>query len=122
MGKSIRIFWWWGRWYIIYIIHCIYVYYLYSVYIQLYIFKYIIRYIISAYKAKKACRALGALASVGQFDTTITNFLVPLQALVDENSRIHCSLNLNTETGRLSSRKPNLQNQPALEKDQFKIR
>jgi hypothetical protein len=45
-----------------------------------------------------------------------------LQALVDKNSRVHCSLNLNTETGRLSSRRPNLQNQPALEKDQYKIR
>jgi DNA polymerase I len=41
---------------------------------------------------------------------------------VDKKSRIHCSLNLNTETGRLSSRRPNLQNQPALEKDQYKIR
>ena len=44
------------------------------------------------------------------------------KALADKNSRIHCSLNLNTETGRLSSRRPNLQNQPALEKDQYKIR
>ena len=43
------------------------------------------------------------------------------QRLVDKENRIHCSLNLNTETGRLSSRKPNLQNQPALEKDQYKI-
>ena len=59
---------------------------------------------------------------MGQIDTTIGTFLVPLQALVDKNSRVHCSLNLNTETGRLSSRKPNLQNQPALEKDQYKIR
>lgn len=41
---------------------------------------------------------------------------------MDKESRIHCSLNLNTETGRLSSRRPNLQNQPALEKDQYKIR
>ena len=49
---------------------------------------------------------------VGQIDATITNFLLPLQALVDAQSRIHCSLNLNTETGRLSSRRPNLQNQP----------
>jgi DNA polymerase I len=64
----------------------------------------------------------GALAKIGQIDTMITNFLVPLQALADRQGRIHCSLNLNTETGRLSSRKPNLQNQPALEKDQYKIR
>lgn len=71
---------------------------------------------------KKACRAIGALAAVGQVDATINNFLVPLQALVDKKQRIHCSLNLNTETGRLSSRRPNLQNQPALEKDQYKIR
>lgn len=41
---------------------------------------------------------------------------------MDEKSRVHCSLNLNTETGRLSARKPNLQNQPALEKDNYKIR
>jgi DNA polymerase-1 len=73
-------------------------------------------------KGRQACMALGALADVGQVDATITNFLVPLQALVDERGRIHCSLNLNTETGRLSSRRPNLQNQPALEKDPYKIR
>lgn len=29
---------------------------------------------------------------------------------------------MNTETGRLSARRPNLQNQPALEKDQYRIR
>jgi len=73
-------------------------------------------------QGKAACRAIGALAKIGQIDATITNFLVPLQFLVDKDSRIHCSLNLNTETGRLSSRRPNLQNQPALEKDSYKIR
>jgi len=52
----------------------------------------------------------------------IANFLTSLQELADEDSRVHCSLNLNTETGRLSSRRPNLQNQPALEKDKYKIR
>jgi DNA polymerase I len=52
----------------------------------------------------------------------ITNFLTSLQELADDQSRVHCSLNLNTETGRLSSRRPNLQNQPALEKDKYKIR
>jgi hypothetical protein len=52
----------------------------------------------------------------------IANFLTSLQELADSDSRVHCSLNLNTETGRLSSRRPNLQNQPALEKDTYKIR
>lgn len=52
----------------------------------------------------------------------IANFLTSLQSLADHESRVHCSLNLNTDTGRLSSRRPNLQNQPALEKDKYKIR
>jgi DNA polymerase I len=52
----------------------------------------------------------------------IANFLTSLQYLADDKNRVHCSLNLNTETGRLSSRRPNLQNQPALEKDKYKIR
>ena len=52
----------------------------------------------------------------------IANFLTSLQSLCDDQSRVHCSVNLNTETGRLSSRRPNLQNQPALEKDKYKIR
>ena len=69
-----------------------------------------------------ACRALEALCQMGAIDTMISNFIVPLQENADDNSRIHCSLNLNTETGRLSSRAPNLQNQPALDKDQYFIR
>jgi len=71
---------------------------------------------------REACVAIGALANAGQIETTIGTFLQPLQALADADGRIHCSLNMNTETGRLSSRRPNLQNQPALEKDQYKIR
>eukprot|EP00471_Norrisiella_sphaerica_P011153 CAMPEP_0184502572 /NCGR_PEP_ID=MMETSP0113_2-20130426/50732_1 /TAXON_ID=91329 /ORGANISM="Norrisiella sphaerica, Strain BC52" /LENGTH=1086 /DNA_ID=CAMNT_0026891819 /DNA_START=240 /DNA_END=3500 /DNA_ORIENTATION=- len=70
----------------------------------------------------EACRAIGALRTVGTVGAMITNFLVPLQVLADKDQRIHCSLNLNTETGRLSSRRPNLQNQPALEKDQYRVR
>ena len=31
-------------------------------------------------------------------------------------------MNLNTETGRISCKKPNLQNQPALDKDKYRIR
>lgn len=52
----------------------------------------------------------------------LNTFILPLQELADSNGRVHCSLNLNTDTGRLSSRRPNLQNQPALEKDRYKIR
>lgn len=33
-----------------------------------------------------ACRAIGALANVGQIDTMITNFLVPLQVLMSHYS------------------------------------
>jgi len=69
-----------------------------------------------------ACVALFSLTAIGSIDTMIANFLTSLQFLVDHDSRVHCSLNLNTETGRLSSRKPNLQNQPALEKDTYQIR
>ena len=69
-----------------------------------------------------ACEAIAALVGVGAIDTMLSNFILPLQENADDSSRIHCSLNLNTETGRLSSRQPNLQNQPALEKDQYRIR
>jgi DNA polymerase-1 len=69
-----------------------------------------------------ACRALNALCRMGSIDTMLASFIEPLQKLADENGRVHCSLNLNTETGRLSARRPNLQNQPALEKDLYKIR
>ena len=70
----------------------------------------------------EACEAIASLVSVGAIDTMLSNFILPLQENADDRSRVHCSLNLNTETGRLSSRSPNLQNQPALEKDQYRIR
>lgn len=78
----------------------------------------------TAYKkfGKEGCEAFASLAAIGSIDTMIANFLTSLQELADSESRVHCSLNLNTETGRLSSRRPNLQNQPALEKDKYKIR
>ena len=67
------------------------------------------------------------MCELGAIDTLLSNFIKPLQgseiATRDSNGnldRIHCSLNINTETGRLSARRPNLQNQPALEKDRYK--
>lgn len=69
----------------------------------------------------KACIAFDAVCKMGSIDTMLSSFIGPLQTLSDENGRVHCSLNLNTETGRLSSRRPNLQNQPAHEKDHYKV-
>ena len=73
-------------------------------------------------EGREACIAIESLLQISAVDTMIGTFIKPLQELADDEGRIHCSLNLNTETGRLSSRMPNLQNQPALEKDQYKIR
>lgn len=71
---------------------------------------------------KEVCEALTTLIERRSIETLVTTFIRPLQELADHNSRIHCSLNINTETGRLSSRRPNLQNQPSLDKDKYKIR
>lgn len=59
---------------------------------------------------------------MNSIETMLNTFILPLQSVADAEQRVHCSLNLNTETGRLSSRNPNLQNQPALEKDVYFIR
>ncbi len=71
---------------------------------------------------EKLSLALEELLNYKQTNTLLKTFIEPLLERVDEDGRIHCSLNLNTETGRISSRKPNLQNQPALDKDKFRIR
>mmetsp|Transcript_27035 Transcript_27035/g.43449 ORF Transcript_27035/g.43449 Transcript_27035/m.43449 type:complete len:744 (+) Transcript_27035:58-2289(+) len=73
-------------------------------------------------KGKEACLAVDSLNQVNFLTKMLNTFIEPLISMADHNHRVHCSLNLNTETGRLSSRKPNLQNQPALEKDVYKIR
>lgn len=75
-------------------------------------------------EGRDACHAIAALCEVCSIDSLISNFILPLQGghISGSNGRIHCSLNINTETGRLSARRPNLQNQPALEKDRYKIR
>mmetsp|Transcript_2053 Transcript_2053/g.3152 ORF Transcript_2053/g.3152 Transcript_2053/m.3152 type:complete len:1034 (+) Transcript_2053:232-3333(+) len=73
-------------------------------------------------RGTRACQALRSLCRMSSIDKMLNTFIRPLRELADEQNRVHCSLNLNTETGRLSSRKPNLQNQPALEKDMYSIR
>ena len=74
------------------------------------------------------CCAVEALCSVSAIDTLLSNFLEPLQgpAIATQTDgvlgRVHCSLNINTETGRLSARRPNLQNQPSGDKDIYHVR
>ncbi|GIM08897.1 hypothetical protein Vretimale_12841 [Volvox reticuliferus] len=87
----------------------------------------------------RACIAVEALCEISAIDKLLSAFIIPLQSddtsttqLLPASSgsdsptravhRVHCSLNINTETGRLSARRPNLQNQPALEKDRYKVR
>lgn len=68
------------------------------------------------------CLALENWCNFKSIETLLGTYISPLQETPDAKGRIHCSLNLNTETGRLSCRKPNLQNQPAGDKDVYKIR
>eukprot|EP00210_Caulerpa_lentillifera_P004393 g4191.t1 len=72
----------------------------------------------------RACVAIEALIESGAIDALLNSFILPLQEdkVKGKDNRIHGSMNINTETGRLSCRRPNLQNQPALEKDRYQIR
>jgi hypothetical protein len=63
--------------------------------------------------AHEAAKAEGSVA--GRLSLAAALGVVPA-------ARVHCSLNLNTETGRLSARRPNMQNQPSLDRDRFRIR
>eukprot|EP00746_Dinoflagellata_sp_MGD_P167598 gnl/MRDRNA2_/MRDRNA2_98357_c0_seq1.p1 gnl/MRDRNA2_/MRDRNA2_98357_c0~~gnl/MRDRNA2_/MRDRNA2_98357_c0_seq1.p1 ORF type:complete len:1314 (+),score=275.68 gnl/MRDRNA2_/MRDRNA2_98357_c0_seq1:3-3944(+) len=63
--------------------------------------------------------AIQSLMELAELDAVVQGFISPLQQRVRAN-RIHTSLNLNTETGRLSSCEPNLQNQP--QRSSFQIR
>ncbi|MDP2439263.1 MAG: DNA polymerase [archaeon] len=73
-------------------------------------------------RGAEACKAIDSLVQVTAISQLMDSFIVPLQARTDAQGRVHTSMNINTETGRLSCRAPNLQNQPALEKDRYGIR
>jgi DNA polymerase-1 len=49
------------------------------------------------------------LCDAGAISTLLSTFIEPLQSMADARGRLHTSININTETGRLSSRRPNLQ-------------
>jgi DNA polymerase-1 len=73
-------------------------------------------------KAKKFEEALRSYEKYKHIETLLKTFILPLQEAADKQGRIHCSLNFNTDTGRISARRPNLQNQPSHDKDIYKIR
>jgi hypothetical protein len=82
-------------------------------------------------KTNAAARAAAAAADADAAASGDTSDLIAPSSSSSSGSRdepvsvvhrVHCSLNLNTETGRLSARRPNLQNQPAHEKDRYKVR
>jgi DNA polymerase-1 len=73
-------------------------------------------------QAKQLEEALKSYEKFKHIETLLKTFILPLQQAADDTSRIHCSLNFNTDTGRISARRPNLQNQPAHDKDIYKIR
>ena len=68
------------------------------------------------------CLALDSWLKFKGIEKLLSTYINPLQELPDSDGRIHCSMNLNTETGRISCRRPNLQNVPAGEKDAYNIR
>eukprot|EP00512_Aurantiochytrium_limacinum_P014208 CAMPEP_0171572902 /NCGR_PEP_ID=MMETSP0961-20121227/4432_1 /TAXON_ID=87120 /ORGANISM="Aurantiochytrium limacinum, Strain ATCCMYA-1381" /LENGTH=944 /DNA_ID=CAMNT_0012127903 /DNA_START=1 /DNA_END=2831 /DNA_ORIENTATION=- len=75
-------------------------------------------------RGEAACKGLGHLIESAAIQKLLTTFIAPLKKRGEESAehRIHTSLKFNTETGRLSASNPNLQNQPALEKDRYGIR
>ncbi|XP_066325911.1 DNA polymerase I A, chloroplastic-like isoform X2 [Miscanthus floridulus] len=72
---------------------------------------------------KEACHAIAALCEICSIDSLISNFILPLQGdhISCAEGRIHCSLNINTETGRLSARTPNLQDAFGAERRKAKM-
>jgi len=73
-------------------------------------------------KGLEATIAVEALIEINTIEKLLSSFILPLQEkqIKGPTNRVHCSMNINTETGRLSCRRPNLQNQPSLEKDRYK--
>lgn len=59
-------------------------------------------------EGKRCCEALYKWTQFKGIETLLNTYIIPLQRAPDKGGRIHCSMNLNTETGRLSCRKPNL--------------
>ncbi|CAJ1398173.1 unnamed protein product [Effrenium voratum] len=74
---------------------------------------------------QEGCIGLSHRVEVSAISKAISLFLVKLleeDGMLDSRGRVHTSLNLMTSTGRLTSKSPNLQQVPAVDKDRFQIR
>ena len=61
---------------------------------------------------REACLMMHHLLNAGKYDYVISSFIDPLMEKIVNHDRIHPSLSLDTSTGRLVCRKPNLHNPP----------
>ena len=61
---------------------------------------------------QQACLMMHHLLNVGKYDYVVGSFIDPLMEKIVNHDRIHPSLSLDTSTGRLVCRKPNLHNPP----------
>lgn len=68
------------------------------------------------------CVGLSHRCRMASIKKALSSFLESLPSTADSAGRVHASFNLHTSTGRLSCREPNLQQLPALEKDQYQVR
>lgn len=60
----------------------------------------------------QSCVMMHHLLNMGKYDYVIGSFIDPLMEKIVNHNRIHPSLSLDTSTGRLVCRKPNLHNPP----------
>jgi len=73
-------------------------------------------------RAFEACKGLWHLREAVRARRLLSSYIRPLQAKADDEGRIHSSLLPDTATGRLVSRRPNLQNQPSKNNDIYGVR
>lgn len=67
--------------------------------------------------------AVGMMSDHGKLGKLLGTYVIPLQAWADVNHRVHTSFSTTTAaTGRLSSRRPNLQNVPTRTREGKRIR
>lgn len=75
-----------------------------------------------AEKGKDICKAINLIIEYRRTEDILESFIKPLQRNADGESRVHCIMNFSTDSGRLSTSRPNLTMLPNKANDQYKIR